>query len=44
MLQGYEEYEWWRKVVRISWSVGSARVRDVMYQLCRKCKDVGCDG
>ena len=31
----------WRKGVRISWSVGSARVRDVMYQLCRKCKDVG---
>ena len=23
---------------------GGARVRDVMYQLCRKCKDVGCDG
>ena len=25
--------------VRISWSVGG-----VMYQLCRNCKDVGCDG
>ena len=39
MLQGYEVLQGWRKGVRISWSVGG-----VMYQLCRNCKDVGCDG
>ena len=44
VLQGYEVLQGWRKGVRISWSVGGARVRDVMYQLCRECKDVGCDG
>ena len=41
VLQGYEE---WRKGVRISWSVGGARVRDVMWELCRNCTDVGCGG
>ena len=44
MLQGYEGYEGWKKVVMTSWSGGGASVRDVMYQLCRKCKDVGRDG
>ena len=40
MLQGYEG---WKKGARISWSVGGERVRDLMYQLCRKCKDVRCE-